>query len=139
MGIDSAAIKSELVKINESLRLYELAQAVSMDYEIWFVGRKAQLLKFYIQAEDQNSDDMTLFFDKTRVMVTIYDILNNKVEMTRQPHKLSILFDHYSAFGRFFKGKHIALKYLYYRVLGEWHIINEKATNYINKHPESLL
>ena len=132
----------DLIKVNKSLSsMYDMAYSIADEKNIfWFVTRDVNLIKFDIRLEEKSSHGADIFFNRVRVIVNAYHIIDKTQIMSNVKIKLGLLYNDYSVQGgHFFFTKNAAMNYMYQRIL---YINNEsvsKAKEYLNTYPEYLI
>lgn len=114
---------------------YEISQGNNV---VWFVNRQAGIIKFLINGEFIGKNCLPVFYKKSKIKVTTYDVLNNfKMIQDNKEYILDSFFKECSSFGYFFFKKKYAMYYMLDKIKNK--NINPKAKKYIENNPQYFI
>lgn len=105
----------------------------------WFVDRVAGLLKYKIKPMFHTANALSIFFEKDKVIINSFDVLNNDKKMEVEwVSGIGTFYKIKSEYGCFFFEKHMAVKYMR-QTAENGKLISDASKDYIRNHPEYLL
>lgn len=121
-----------------SLYLQEIIDQIQDNKsEIWYVSRRARIIRFNIEIINTSIDDYSRNFF---LSVVGFDELKSETTVDCVEYAGSF-YDGWYKYGHFFSNKNEAVKYMYKRILNRKSLKETvvQADNYVSMHPECLI